>query len=164
MEALFLRPSPTYLTVGSYALAALALLGAFLAAVRFAYLPSIVRSVMRAAEALSVLVDIVVMLYTGLLLQDAAGVVFWHSPLVPVLFALPSLSCGAAVLPIAAFFAEPDERVNRMARSSAALPAIVVADHMPCARLRRAASRYTSSSVRIPMTITSITPSRSSSL
>lgn len=135
VEALFLRPSATYLTVGSYALAALALLGAFLAAVRFAYLPLIARSVVRAAEALSVLVGIVVMLYTGLLLQDAAGVAFWHSPLVPVLFALSSLSCGAAVLLIAALFVEPDERVDRMARMLARIDAVVIVLEVAAAAL-----------------------------
>lgn len=126
MEALFLHPSATYLTVGSYALAAMVLLGAFLTAVRFAYLPFIARFVVRAAEALSMLAGVVVMLYTGLLLQDAAGVALWHSPLIPVLFVLSSLSCGAAILLIAAIFAEPDGRLDRMARMLARIDVVVI--------------------------------------
>ena len=51
---LFLRPSPTYLTVGSFALAVLAACGAFLTLVRFAYLPSVPRAAAVAVEAVAV--------------------------------------------------------------------------------------------------------------
>ena len=41
---LFLNPQPTFITVGAFALAALALLGGFLAAVRFLYVPAVRRA------------------------------------------------------------------------------------------------------------------------
>ena len=105
---LFLRPSPTYLTVGSFALAVLAACGAFLTLVRFAYLPSVPRAAAVAVEAVAVAVGLVVMVYTGLLLQGLGAVALWRSPFVPVLFTLSSLSCGIAVVLVAAFFADPE--------------------------------------------------------
>ena len=99
---LFLRPSPTYLTVGSFALAVLAACGAFLTLVRLAYLPSVPRAAAVAVEAVAVAVGLVVMVYTGLLLQGLGAVALWRSPFVPVLFTLSSLSCGVALVLAAA--------------------------------------------------------------
>lgn len=99
---LFLRPSPTYLTVGSFALAVLAACGAFLTLVRLAYLPSVPRAAAVAVEAVAVAVGLVVMVYTGLLLQGLGAVALWRSPFVPVLFTLSSLSCGSALVLAAA--------------------------------------------------------------
>lgn len=113
---LFLRPSPTYLTVGSFALAVLAACGAFLALVRFAYLPSVPRAAAVAVEAVAVAVGLVVMVYTGLLLQGLGAVALWRSPFVPVLFTLSSLSCGIAVVLAAAFFADPEGEAGRIVR------------------------------------------------
>ena len=93
---LFLRPSPTYLTVGSFALAVLAACGAFLTLVRFAYLPSVPRAAAVAVEAVAVAVGLVVMVYTGLLLQSLGAVPLWATPWLPALFAASSLSCGIA--------------------------------------------------------------------
>lgn len=124
--ALLLRPSPTFLTVGTYALAALAACAAFLAAVRFAYLPDVPRGAVRAVEAIAAVVGVVVMLYTGLLLQSMGAVALWASPLVPVLFALSSLSCGIAVLLIAAFFVAADAAVMRLVRALARVDAAVI--------------------------------------
>ncbi len=111
---LFLRPSATYLTVGSFALAALVACGAFLALVRFAYLPFAPRAAVVAVEAVAVAVGLVVVAYTGLLLQGLGAVALWRSPLIPALFALSSLSCGIAVVLAAAFFADPDGAADRV--------------------------------------------------
>ena len=100
---LFLRPSPTYLTVGSFALAVLAACGAFLTLVRFAYLPSVPRAAAVAVEAVAVAVGLVVMVYTGLLLQGLGAVALWRSPFVPVLFTASALATGAAVLIVVGF-------------------------------------------------------------
>lgn len=125
--ALLLRPSPTFLTVGTYALAALAACAAFLAAVRFAYLPGVPRGAVRAVEAVAAVVAVVVMLYTGLLLQSMGAVALWRSPLVPALFVLSSLSCGIAALLLAAFFAPADAAVARFAHALARIDAVVIA-------------------------------------
>lgn len=124
--ALLMRPSPTFLTVGTYALAALAVCAAFLAAVRFAYLPSVPRGAVRAVEAVAAIAGVVVMLYTGLLLQSMASVGLWRSPLVPALFALSSLSCGIAMLLLAAFFAPADAASTRVAHALARVDAVVI--------------------------------------
>lgn len=113
---LFLHPSPSLLTFGSYALAALCALGAFAVLVRFVYLPDIKRAIVAAVEAAAVAVAVAVMLYTGLLLQTIGGVTFWASPLIPVLFVLSSLSSGAALVFAVAFFIEHDRVSEHMVR------------------------------------------------
>lgn len=110
VTSLFLSPHPTALTVGAYALAALLVLSAALALVRFLYLPDIPQAAVRAAEAAAIAIALVVMAYTGVLLQTIGGVGFWRTPLVPALFLLSSLSCGAAaVFAVAPFAGVADE-------------------------------------------------------
>lgn len=125
--ALFLNPSLTYLTVGSYALAVLVLCGAFLALVRFVYLPSVPRSAVVAVEAVAAAVGTVVALYTGLLLQGLGAVALWKSPLLPVMFVLSSLSCGIAVALAASFFSELDADLTRAVHALACVDAAVIA-------------------------------------
>ncbi|WP_080799148.1 NrfD/PsrC family molybdoenzyme membrane anchor subunit [Arabiibacter massiliensis] len=125
--ALFTSPSATFLTVGAFALAALAACGAFLAAVRFAYLPDIPRAAVAAVEVLATVAGLAVMLYTGLLLQDVGGVAFWRTPFVPALFTLSSLSCGAALLLIAAFFGEADTSLARLVSALARFDLAIIA-------------------------------------
>lgn len=124
--ALFLNPSPSFLTAGSFALAALMICGAALAAVRLAYFPFVARPAVVAVEVLAVAVGLFVMLYTGLLLQSLAGVAFWRSPLVPVLFVLSSLSCGIAVMLGAAYFAETDASLASIVRLLVRVDAAVI--------------------------------------
>lgn len=115
VTSLFLSPHPTALTVGAYALAALLALSAALALVRFLYLPDIPQAAVRAAEVVAIAIALVVMAYTGVLLQTIGGVGFWKTPLIPALFLLSSLSCGAAVVFAAAPFAgAEDEEQLRM--------------------------------------------------
>lgn len=105
--SLFLSPRPTALTVGSFALAALLVLGSGVSLVRFLYLPDIPQVAVRVAEGVSIAVALVVMVYTGVLLQSLGGMAFWKTPLVPALFALSSLSCGIAAVFAAAPLAGP---------------------------------------------------------
>ena len=120
VASLLLRPSLSFLTVGTYALAGLAACAALLVAVRFAYLPSVPRGAVRAVVA------VVVMLYTGLLLQNTGAVALWSSPLVPVLFLLSSLSCGIATLLLAAYFAPADAGIAWLFRTLARADAVIV--------------------------------------
>ena len=57
-------------------------------------------------EALGSIAGIIIMLYTGLMLSAMPSVVAWGTPLVPCLFVLSSLSCGIALIFIAAAFTE----------------------------------------------------------
>lgn len=98
VEALFLSPTATYLTLGSFALAALLACSAFLVIARFFYLPDVGRRAVVAFEVAAVVLSLVVAAYTGMLLSSLQAVAFWDTPLVPVLFTLSSLSSGCAAL------------------------------------------------------------------
>ena len=130
--ALFLDPHPTLLTLGSYALAALAVLAAFAAAVRFFYLPFVPRRAVVAAEAAAIVLAVVVMLYTGLLLGTVGGVPLWSSPLIPVLFLLSSCSSGLAILFFAAPFTGLDAPAARVFHRLMALDAVIIAVELAC--------------------------------
>ena len=96
--SLFLNPHGTALTVGAYSLAILLFVAAFLALVRFLYIPEIPQAAIRLAEGIAIPVALVVMAYTGVLLQTVGGIAFWRTPLLPVLFVLSSLSSGIALV------------------------------------------------------------------
>ena len=130
---LFLNPQPTFVTVGAYALAALALLGAFLAAVRFLYMPAVGRGAVTAVEVVAVAVGAVAMLYTGLLLQTMGGVAFWASPFVPLLFLLSSLSGGMALVLLAAYFVEHTPRAGQLTRGLTCADLVIVVLEIACA-------------------------------
>lgn len=113
---LLTSPALSHVAVGAWSLAVCAVL-AVLAALawdglvrrwRFAAV-----QVLQAALALAALA---VMLYTGLLLQSLSAVPLWATPWLPVLFTLSSLSCGIAVVLVAAFFADPEGEAGRIVR------------------------------------------------
>lgn len=131
--ALFLSPTMSVMTLGSYALAALGVLGAALVLVRFMYLSFVKRSVVVALEAIAVAVALVVMLYTGLLLQSVGGVAFWASPLVPALFVLSSASSGIALLFAVSFFVECDRACVRVLRVLVCADAAAIVLEAVCA-------------------------------
>ncbi len=129
VEMLFLSPTATYLTLGSFALAALLACSAFLVVARFFYLPDVGRRAVVAFEVAAVVLSLVVAAYTGMLLSSLQAVAFWDTPLVPVLFTLSSLSSGCAALLVMALAAEADDEatarvVGRLARVDLALIAI----------------------------------------
>lgn len=102
----FASPSPTALSIGTYALAAsLACACGF---ALFELLDGLRGSpaAIFAAGAASAVAGLVAMVYTGVLLQSLASVLFWQTPLLPVLFVLSSLSCGIACVFAAAAFVE----------------------------------------------------------
>ena len=112
--SLFLSPTLSYISIGSFALVALITLAAVLVVVRFLYMPFISTGFVRVVEALAVAAALTVMLYTGLLLQSAGGVPSWDTPLVPVLFCLSSASCGMGIYVLSALFAEEPSALSRM--------------------------------------------------
>lgn len=131
--ALFLSPTMSVMTLGSYALAVLASFGATLVLVRFMYLPFVKRPVVVALETIAIAVALVVMLYTGLLLQSVGGVAFWASPLVPALFVLSSASSGIALVFAASFFVEHDRTCVRVLRALVRADAMVIVLEAVCA-------------------------------
>jgi len=109
---LLTRPHLSVLTVGAYALAALLVLAGVLAAIRYLYVPSATRRMACILEAVAFAIALVTMAYTGVLLQNLGGIMFWRSPLLPVLFVLSSLSCGIALVLAAAPFASSEDRAQ----------------------------------------------------
>lgn len=118
VASLFFGSQLTVLTVGAFSLAALLALAALLVLARFLYLPGLPWGAVRFAEGVAVVVSFAVMAYTGVLLQGLVGVAFWRTPLLPVLFVLSSLSCGAATMCIVAPFSgvEDDVQARILAR------------------------------------------------
>lgn len=104
---LILDPGLSVITVGTWSILAF-LLFTFLQLLfrtRFPErIPRFLHIVVRWATALSAFS---VMLYTGFLLQSLSVVHFWATPLLPLLFALSSLSGGLALLVLIAFFKRP---------------------------------------------------------
>lgn len=137
VDVLLANPAPTFLSVGAYVLVALLACGAFLAAVRFAYLPAVPRTVIAVVEGVAVVAGCAAMLYTGLLLQSLGGVAFWQTPLIPVLFVLSSLSCGiAAVLASARFVGPLDLPAEHLVRTLVRVDlALIVAEALCAAAL-----------------------------
>ncbi|MEG0027605.1 MAG: NrfD/PsrC family molybdoenzyme membrane anchor subunit, partial [Raoultibacter sp.] len=103
------QPSPSFVSVGAWALA----VGIFLAAVLAALWGNILKRLrfmfVRLLEVIVAIVAIVVMAYTGLLLQSLHAVPFWATPWLPVLFTLSSLSCGIAIVLGTAQFSGADQ-------------------------------------------------------
>ena len=104
---LLMSPRPVPLAVGAYALAfslALGCANAWLSATDIAR--RIPDFAIMALSFVGVVVGLVTVVYTGLLLASMVSVVAWHSALVPVIFSLSSLSCGLALILLAAAFTE----------------------------------------------------------
>jgi formate-dependent nitrite reductase membrane component NrfD len=98
MLSLFLRPTLSYLTLGTYALSAAILCGLALAVIWSVPVRSLPRWAVRTIEWLGLLSSFVMMLYTGLLFQSIGTGTLLGTVLVPLLFVLSSLSTGLALL------------------------------------------------------------------
>ncbi|MEG0419136.1 NrfD/PsrC family molybdoenzyme membrane anchor subunit, partial [Gordonibacter sp.] len=103
---LLVSPQLSAISVGAYALVvALMCAGAF----SLAALLDGVRGGPAAVYVLAgvgVVAGVVTMAYTGVLLQSLASVLFWQTPLLPLLFVLSSTSCGIACVFLSAAFVE----------------------------------------------------------
>lgn len=103
---LFLRPTGSFVSIGTFALALLATCLAIALAESVLTLGPAWRNVSMIAKAVGVVVAVVVMVYTGLLLENVVAVDLWQSWLLPVLFLLSALSCGCAVVLLSASFCD----------------------------------------------------------
>lgn len=101
---LLANPTLSFVAVGAWSLAACAVLVALVALVWGGFARRASLRAVRVLEVALAVAALVVMAYTGLLLQSLSAVPLWASPWLPVLFVLSSLSCGAAlVLAVAQF-------------------------------------------------------------
>lgn len=95
---LFELPTLSLVTFGSFAILTCLILTALLAV--FWGLPSVHcrMGLLRVVSILALVAGISVAVYTGLLLSDMKAVPLWATPVLPLLFAVSSLSCGCAVV------------------------------------------------------------------
>ncbi|MBS5450376.1 MAG: polysulfide reductase NrfD [Coriobacteriia bacterium] len=121
-----LRPRPSLLTFGAYALGALVACAAGLALVRVLYAPCVTRAFVAAAEVVAAVLALFVMAYTGLFLQSMKAVALWDTSMLPVLFVLSSCSCGLAVLLLLAELVDGDRRVDHVKRLLVPIDAVVI--------------------------------------
>lgn len=93
----FVSPRPTYITFGSYALAALVGCTVFLMVYFVSDLPRFIRKVAPFVQGIGLAAALYVMVYTGLFLEDLSSVALWDSPFLPALFFVSSLSAGVSL-------------------------------------------------------------------
>lgn len=135
LVVLLFSPRISYIAVGSFAVLACFVLSLalVLAWLRIGWRGASDRRLRAvfATQVAALLTSFCVMAYTGLLLQSIGSVPLWNSPLVPVLFAASSASCGFALAVLSAHVANvarPFDRVlSIIAKCDAALIAVEVA-------------------------------------
>ena len=103
---LLLFPELSAITVGAYALVlSLVCSGAF-ALLSLLETPRIPVPAIITLATVSILSGLAAMTYTGVLLQSMASILFWQTPLLPIVFVLSSFSCGIALVFFSTSFVE----------------------------------------------------------
>lgn len=95
---LFLRPTPSLLSVGSFVLLATLVAVGCLAATHFGGTARRTCRAQRVLEVLCVLLSATLMVYTGLYMAWMEAVPLWNNPALPVLLASSSASSGLAIV------------------------------------------------------------------
>lgn len=113
---IFLRPRPTLLTFGAYALALLMALGLALALANVFDLRIIGGRARKVLEALTIPTSLAVMLYTGMFLASNASVPFWNTPWLTALLLLSSLSSGVSAVLLIDYFTQGQTLLLRAAK------------------------------------------------
>ncbi|WP_367116881.1 NrfD/PsrC family molybdoenzyme membrane anchor subunit [uncultured Ellagibacter sp.] len=124
---LFTSPRAVHITIGAYALI-FCILGATLQALIWAQM--IRRSsvfILRLLCVLTALISLVVIAYTGLLLQSLRSVPLWHNIWLPALFILSSLSCGMGLVMGASLLAGLGSVFGSVLRQIAFFDGLVIA-------------------------------------
>lgn len=102
---IFLHPHATILTFGSVSLVAELAVGGLLV-LGSAFRIRILRGwVYRALNIACCIISLAVMMYTGAFLMSNIGIAFWSTWTIVLLFTSSSLSCGAALMLLAVYFA-----------------------------------------------------------
>ena len=94
---LMVSPTPSYISLGAWALVACLGLAALLAAVWRGAL-AVRPGALATLEALTALAALTTAAYTGLLLASMPAVPLWCTPWLPALFTLSAASCGIALV------------------------------------------------------------------
>lgn len=108
---IFLSPAATPLTFGAFSLLILLVfVSVTLAAEYLSFAVS--RLVVSIVEAMLLPVAVVVMAYTGVLLNSVEAVPLWSVSLIPVMFTASSLSCGCALFALVSFLADQGRTIQ----------------------------------------------------
>ncbi|MDO4289885.1 MAG: polysulfide reductase NrfD [Eggerthellaceae bacterium] len=124
---IFLYPTASFMSLGAFALAFLAICMAIALAEAVLVLSPAWEKAALVAKAAGVVLSLVVMLYTGMLLETVVAVPLWRSTWLPVLFLFSSLSCGCAVVLISTCFCESYEGIRAWTRKLIAADVAAVA-------------------------------------
>lgn len=95
---LFIRPTPSILSFGSFVLLASLLVSGFLAVANLLYVPFVHAAARKVAEVLCVAVSLCMMVYTGVYVACVEAVSLWNNIAIPALFAFSSLSAGLSAV------------------------------------------------------------------
>lgn len=95
---LLVSPTFSHIAVGAYAFAACFVLALVLALAWAGVVHGVSQGFVRVVEILLIPIALIVMVYTGLLLQSLAAVPLWAVFWLPAVFVLSSLSCGIALV------------------------------------------------------------------
>ncbi len=120
-------PTPSYITIGAYALLACILASS---ALLLHWSGALSRSsiwLMRVLELIAIGIAFVVMLYTGLLLESLRSVPLWSNPWLPVLFVLSSISCGAALVLVVARITGAQQLFTKALTNLVSIDAVIIA-------------------------------------
>lgn len=125
-------PQLTAMTVGAFALVvSLGCAGAFSVRALFDGV-RIPRVVFGGLVAMGIVAGMATATYTGVLLQSLASVLFWQTPLLPVVFVLSSLSCGVGLVFLAAAFVETRHPFVRPLARLACIDGLFIALEAAC--------------------------------
>ncbi|MEC4271607.1 NrfD/PsrC family molybdoenzyme membrane anchor subunit [Adlercreutzia sp. R25] len=101
---LFVRPTTSLISLGTFVLAACLVLSAFLAAANMLDSMRVSSRIRKVAEVLSLIPAVVMLVYTGLYMAWMEAVPLWNNPALPWLLAASSLSSGVALIMLIAPF------------------------------------------------------------
>lgn len=110
---LFLYPTNSLVSIGAFALAFLSVCLVVALSDALLRLPLAMRRFVSVVKLAGIPVALIVMVYTALLLKSVIAVKVWQSPWLSVLFVASALSCGCAVVMLAACACE-DVRAMRL--------------------------------------------------
>lgn len=123
---LFLYPTASFMSVGSFALALLSICMAVVFAFAWLDLGGFWEKAAGVARVAGIVLSAVVMLYTGMLLKTVISVPVWQSWWLPVLFLFSALSCGCAVVIAAGLLSAGFKGASTALRRLAALDAAFI--------------------------------------
>lgn len=124
---IFLYPTSSFMSIGAFALTFMTICLAVALAEAVLVLGPAWERLALVAKAVGIVFSLVVMLYTGFLLETVLAVQLWTSLWLPVLFLLSALSCGCAVVLLGVCVSGGCEGLRAWLRRLTIVDALIVA-------------------------------------